>query len=97
MYSNNGFAPQYYMEGSHHAIIPRDLYMRGQEEMVRRANLRSGEDGKKKRIYSSKYALSNLCTCEKCGDIYRRMKKRMEQQGQEIYSMEMLYKSGKRS
>lgn len=47
--------------------------MRVQEEMVRRANLRSGEDGKKKRIYSSKYALSSLCTCEKCGDVYRRI------------------------
>ena len=40
---------------------------------MRRANLRSGEDGKKKRIYSSKYALSSLCTCEKCGDVYRRI------------------------
>lgn len=70
---NNGLAPQYYVEDSHEAIIPRDLFMRVQEEMVRRANLRSGEDGKKKRIYSSKYALSSLCTCEKCGDIYRRI------------------------
>jgi hypothetical protein len=51
----------------------KDMYMRVQEEMVRRANLRSGADGKKKRIYSSKYALSSLCTCEKCGDIYRRI------------------------
>ncbi len=47
---NNGLAPQYYVEGSHDAVIPRDLYMRVQEEMVRRANLRSGEDGKKKHI-----------------------------------------------
>lgn len=70
---NNGLAPQYYVEDSHEAIIPRDLFMRVQEEMVRRANLRSGEDGKKKRIYSSKYALSSICTCEKCGDVYRRI------------------------
>lgn len=35
------------MDDSHEAIIPRDLFMRVQEEMVRRANLRSGEDGKK--------------------------------------------------
>lgn len=69
---NNGITPQYYVEGSHDVIIPKDLYMRVQEEMVRRANLRSGEDGKKKRIYSSKYALSSLCTCEKCGAVYRR-------------------------
>lgn len=47
--------------------------MRVQEEMVRRANLRSGEGGKKKRIYSSKYALSSICTCDKCGDVYRRI------------------------
>lgn len=70
---NNGVAPQYYVEGCHDAIISRDIYMRVQEEMVRRANLRSGSEGKKKRIYSSKYALSSLCTCEKCGDIYRRI------------------------
>lgn len=70
---NNGLAPQYYVEDNHEAIIPKDIYMRVQEEMVRRANLRSGSDGKKKRIYSSKYALSSLCTCEKCGDIYRRL------------------------
>ena len=41
--------------------------------MVRRANLTSGIEGKKKRIYSSKYALSSICTCSKCGDIYRRI------------------------
>lgn len=63
---NNGLAPQYYVEGSHEAIIPRDIYMRVQEEMVRRANLRSGEDGKKN-------ALLSLCTCEKCGVVYRRI------------------------
>ena len=40
---------------------------------MRRANLFSGEDGKKKRVYSSKYALSSICTCSKCGDIYRRI------------------------
>ena len=53
---NNGLVPQYYVENSHEAIIPRDLYMQVQEEMVRRANLRSGQN-RKKRVYSSKYAL----------------------------------------
>lgn len=28
---NNGIAPQYYVEDSHEAIIPRDIYMRVQE------------------------------------------------------------------
>ncbi len=70
---NHGLAPQYYVEDSHEAIIPKDYFMRVQEEMVRRANLRRGEHGQKKRIYSSKYALSSICTCEKCGDVFRRI------------------------
>lgn len=56
---NNGLVPQYYVENSHEAIIPRDLYMQVQEEMVRRANLCSGQN-RKKRVYSSKYALSSI-------------------------------------
>ncbi|MFU0518066.1 zinc ribbon domain-containing protein [Gardnerella vaginalis] len=33
----------------------------------------SGEENKKRRVYSSKYALSSLCVCSKCGDVYRRI------------------------
>ena len=69
---NNGIVPQYYVENSHPPIIPRDLYMQVQEEMVRRANRHSGEK-RKKRAYSSKYALSSIVYCPKCGDIYRRI------------------------
>ena len=69
---NNGIVPQYYVENSHEAIIPRDLYMQVQEEMLRRTNLHSGAD-RKKRVYSSKYALSSIVYCPKCGDIYRRI------------------------
>ena len=69
---NNGIVPQYYVENSHAPIIPRDLYMQVQEEMVRRANLHSGAK-RKKRVYSSKYALSSIVYCPKCGDIYRRI------------------------
>lgn len=67
---NEGIVPQYYVENSHQGIIPKDLFMQVQEEMVRRANLKAG---KKKRVYSSKYALSSLVFCSKCGDIYRRI------------------------
>lgn len=70
--ANNGIVPQYYVEGCHEAIIPKDLYMQVQEEMSRRANLHSGKD-KNKRVYSSKYALSSIVHCEKCGEIYRRI------------------------
>lgn len=69
---NKGIVPQYYVENSHEPIIPRDLYMQVQEEMIRRANLHSGAN-RKKRIYSSKYALSSIVYCSKCGEIYRRI------------------------
>lgn len=69
---NNGIVPQYYVENSHSPIIPSVLYMQVQEEMVRRANLHSGEK-RKKWVYSSKYALSSIVYCPKCGDIYRRI------------------------
>lgn len=67
---NEGLVPQYYVENSHEGIIPKDLFMQVQEEMIRRANMRAG---KKRRVYSSKYALSSLVFCSKCGDIYRRI------------------------
>ena len=69
---NDGSYPQYYVTGNHEAIIPRDVFTQVQEEMARRANMYSGK-GKRRRVYSSKYALSSICTCTKCGDIYRRV------------------------
>lgn len=71
--SNNGIVPQYYVENSHPAIIPRDIYMQVQEEILRRANLHSGTK-QKKRVYSSRYALSSIVICGHCGDIFRRIK-----------------------
>lgn len=67
---NKGIVPQYYVENSHEAIIPRELFMQVQEEMVRRARLETGTG--KRRVYSGKYALSHLMYCAHCGDIYRR-------------------------
>ena len=68
---NEGIVPQYYVENNHEAIIPRELYLQVQEEMKRRSLLFKGKDGKR-RIYSSKYALSSITFCSYCGDIYRR-------------------------
>lgn len=72
---NNGELPQYYIENSHPAIIPRDIYQRVREEMTRRASKRkvmqkSGktEQGK----YSAKYALSEKLVCGECGTPYKR-------------------------
>ena len=67
---NKGIVPQYYVEGSHEAIIPKELYMMAQAEMVRRANLETGNG--KKRIYSGKYALSSNVFCAHCGDVFQR-------------------------
>lgn len=58
------------MEGSHEAIIPKDLYMMVQEEMVRRAHLETGTD--RRSIYSGKYALSSIVFCSHCGDVFQR-------------------------
>ena len=53
------------------AIIDRDVFMKVKAEIARRANL--NPDGKR-RVYSSKYALSGMVFCGHCGDIYRRVK-----------------------
>ena len=67
---NNGIAPQYYVEDSHPAIIPKEIFMRVQEEIVRRAHLETSTG--RRRIYSGKYALSSIVYCAHCGDFYQR-------------------------
>lgn len=69
---NEGHLPQYYVENSHEAIIPKELFLQAQEELHRRNNIYTGAD-KNKRLYSSKYALSTITFCGDCGDIYRRV------------------------
>lgn len=69
--TNKGNLPKYYVEGSHEAIIDKDVFLRVQAAIARRANITP--DGKK-RIYSSRYALSSIVFCGHCGDIYRRIK-----------------------
>ena len=66
---NNGIAPQYYVENSHPAIIPKDLFMMTQKEIERRSDLH-----KEKRGYSGKYALTGIAECSHCGDRFRRIK-----------------------
>lgn len=69
---NNGIVPQYYVVNSHEPIIPREIYMMVQAEMIQRANLHAGKNGKKS-VYISKYALSSIVYCGECGEIYRRV------------------------
>ena len=44
---NNGIVPQYYVEGNHEAIIPKDISLRVQEELARRRVVKTNVNGKK--------------------------------------------------
>ena len=70
--ANNGIVPQYYVENSHEPIIPREIYMQVQEELVRRSTGHTSSSGKK-RNYSCSHTFSQIIFCGKCGEIYRRI------------------------
>ncbi len=73
---NNGIVPQYYVEDDHEAIIPKELFFRVQEEIMRRSAMcKSAVTRKKnqKSKYSSGYALTGILMCGKCGQEYRRV------------------------
>ena len=70
---NKGVVPQYYIEDNHEAIIPKTLFVRAQEEMARRSNIKKISDSKKKGVYNSKYALSEKMICYECGQPYKRI------------------------
>ena len=72
---NKGIVPQYYIEGNHEAIIPRELFYQVQEERARRANVYRPAKKKGTTIrgkYSSKYVLADIMYCKECGQPYRR-------------------------
>ena len=69
---NNGIVPQYYVEGNHEAIIPRDIYMRVQEELVRRRVVKTSANGKK-RSYSCNHCFSQIVVCGECEELFRRI------------------------
>lgn len=69
---NHGIMPQYYVENSHEAIIPREIFMQVQEEMVRRRNIHKGKPGLK-RNFSSNHVFSNKVMCGTCGEVFSRV------------------------
>lgn len=69
---NNGTVPQYYVEGDHEAIIPKELFMQVQAELVRRRKVHTGPNGQK-RIYSGNNCFSQIVVCGECGELYRRV------------------------
>ena len=69
---NNGLVPQYYVEGNHEAIIPREIFLRVQEELVRRRVVNTSANGKK-RSYSCNHCFSQIIICGDCGEMFRRI------------------------
>ena len=69
---NNGIVPQYYVENDHEAIIPRDIFMRVQEELVRRSSVKPGPNGKK-HTYSCNHCFSQMIVCGECNEQFRRI------------------------
>lgn len=69
---NEGHMPQYYVENDHEAIIPKEIFLLAQDELVRRRNLSKRADGKRK-AYSSNHCLSGLVICGECNEYFRRI------------------------
>lgn len=69
---NNGLMPQYYVEGNHEAIIPKEIYLQVQEELVRRRVVKTSANGKK-RSYSCNHCFSQIVICGECGEMFRRL------------------------
>ena len=69
---NNGIVPQYYVEGNHEAIIPKEIFLRVQEELVRRRMIKTSANGKK-RSYSCKHCFAQIVICGECGEMFRRI------------------------
>jgi len=64
--SNNGHAPQYYIENNHPAIIPRDIFNLVQLLMKER------KQKLKKSAYMERYPLSGLVVCGNCKNVLNR-------------------------
>ena len=69
---NNDLVPQYYVEGNHEAIIPKDTYLQVQEELVRRRVVKTSANGKK-RSYSCNHCFSQIVICGECSEMFRRL------------------------
>ncbi len=67
--NDGSYAQQYYVENSHPAIIPRDIFMQVQQELDRRKSMKN----KHSQCFSGKYALSGITVCGDCGNAYRRV------------------------
>lgn len=69
---NNGIMPQYYVENNHEPIIPREIFMQVQEELIRRRCVHQSKNGTK-RSYSNNHPFSQMVFCGNCGEVFRRV------------------------
>lgn len=69
---NNGIMPQYYVKDNHEAIIPREIYLLVQEELVKRRIIKTSKNGVR-RVHRGKHCFSQLIVCGSCGEFFRRI------------------------
>lgn len=72
---NNGQAPMYYAEGTHPAIIDKEMFEMARAEMQKRQDTKTSAVGNSR--YTSKYPFSGLLVCGECGALLRRHTRRV--------------------
>ena len=67
---NNGIVHQYYVEGNHEPIIPKNIFLKVQDELVRRITCVTANG--RKCGFSSHHAFSQIVFCSECGENFHR-------------------------
>ena len=60
------------VDNTHEAIIPKDIFLRVQEDLVRRRVVKTSANGKK-RCYSCNHCFAQIVICGDCGEMFRRI------------------------
>ena len=68
---NHGELPQYYVEDSHEAIIPKEMFLLVQKEMARRGT--EIDCMGRKRCFSANHCFTQIVYCGECGELFRRL------------------------
>lgn len=73
---NSGIVPKYFVAENHPPIIERNLFLRVQEERLRRSYLTRQHGNMAKHRSSSRYPLTSKIICSNCGEPYQRITRR---------------------
>jgi len=71
----NGEIERYFFDldySAYEAIIPREIFMHVQEELIRRRCIHLSKNSKK-RSFSSNHCFANMIICGNCGEVFRRV------------------------